>query len=217
MKFILPKGTGNVFCNLIRHAVYSQRLIVRPIAFKIGTSSNILSAGRSIVEDMLEFSACITELSYGTNVELSDGDIIPCNYTFGSVLRASDLATQLVKVITKENPELLHKVKSMKESNTEMCIYFRYASGCATQNENAEFLKDFISKKGGNPEIVDHLVVLSSRHTDITRFSFDITSDPYHDQVELHVANVAGDKEKTIFEEAKKSLIKFLQNVQPVD
>ena len=55
MDIKVPRGQGLYIINALRQMIYTQRCVLRPIAFSVG-NSNVLSAGNTVVEDMISFS-----------------------------------------------------------------------------------------------------------------------------------------------------------------
>ena len=52
MDIKVPRGQGLYIINALRQMIYTQRCVLRPIAFSVG-NSNVLSAGNTVVEDMI--------------------------------------------------------------------------------------------------------------------------------------------------------------------
>lgn len=214
MEFELRKGWGNIVCNMLRHAAYGCQYVLRPIAFRIGTQSSILSGTSLVIEDMLEFTTSIAELQYLPSSDKKDvNKPFVCHYRINSVLKVNDLNTHDLKIIGGEpDKSILHLVPN-SDSACDLFIYFRYDKGYFTKDENTEFLYENKEYLGISDKDFNYLVPISSRHCNVTDFRFRVRPDLYYDNVELIIKNAYGDDETQILNSAKKELIEVIRNV----
>lgn len=171
----LNASFGASILNAIRQAVMYEVPVVRPIAVKLGGNANLLTAGSFVEEDTAEFIANILELNFQVESEdsfyESDG-LLKQSYFVKKVLRDTDLDVKSKIIVSNaNNRELLHVL-----ADTEITVYYRYASGSYSRLENSDFLEE-------QNVSLDGLAVLNSRHSPIDSFTVnEIESDsPIHE------------------------------------
>lgn len=184
MELIVRKGCATVIANVVRQIALTQIKSLRPIAIKINFA-NVISAGDSVLEDMIQICSNLNSLHY---INTSGTDFVKFSCNVSSVLKASDLRNADLEVALNKsiNSELIHVLND----NIPVTIYFRYANGVATRDDNVFFLEQ------NNVDTSD-LVVINSRHTDIINFSYTITElDRYNDLINFSVeSNISDDQE----------------------
>lgn len=184
MELIVRKGCATVIANVVRQIALTQIKSLRPIAIKINFA-NVISAGDSVLEDMIQICSNLNSLHY---INTSGTDFVKFSCNISSVLKASDLRNADLEVALNKsiNSELIHVLND----NIPVTIYFRYANGVATRDDNVFFLEQ------NNVDTSD-LVVINSRHTDIINFSYTITElDRYNDLINFSVeSNISDDQE----------------------
>lgn len=184
MELMVRKGCATVIANVVRQIALTQIKSLRPIAIKINFA-NVISAGDSVLEDMIQICSNLNSLHY-INTRGTDFVKFSCNVS--SVLKASDLRNADLEVALNKsiNSELIHVLND----NIPVTIYFRYANGVATRDDNVFFLEQ------NNVDTSD-LVVINSRHTDIINFSYTITElDRDNDLINFSVESSISDDQE---------------------
>ena len=190
MDIKVPRGQGLYIINALRQMIYTQRCVLRPIAFSVG-NSNVLSAGNTVVEDMISFSTV-------------------CD----SVLRTSDLVTESIDVLDlADDKEILHTIRTDGNANASVPVTIFYRMGCGmyTAEENLYFLKN---AKGDDAHFIDNpdkYTYFSSRHVDVDKFTYSIEQLPMDDVIHVNVSVFSGQSEKEVLHEAKNALISCME------
>lgn len=224
IRFNTDKGAGKVLCNTLRQIALTKRYVVRPIAFKVGDSSNILSAGNLVIEDMIEFSSSLTGLDYELNRPITQEDhnrIIECNYNCTGVLTVRDLSQGEIVVTSEDklNDEILHLVQLSggTKASTTVTVFYRIAEGAADKNDNEYFLSKELSGTliNGSDGIDNSIVILSSRHTDVASFAYTISQTSLdHDSVQCKIETLNSTSEKDVLIDACDTLGSLLASVK---
>jgi DNA-directed RNA polymerase alpha subunit len=172
--FKTRKGSATILSNFIRQIALTQLPAIRPIAFSVGTSSNVITAGNNVIEDMVEFSASLAKIHFKCD-SMNVGDIKVLTVT-SSVLKVSDLEQDDVIVIAEDkNEEILHTVNS----DVEVKIYLRCYYGSVSANENEKFLKR-------DALMQNNVIVVNSRHCDINSIKVSVDEvDEEFDSIHL--------------------------------
>lgn len=161
MKIVLDSLGANAFINLVRTMMLCRLESVRPIAFSVGTTSDVCNISDNVEEDMSEFISNVSSSCYAID---SGTDLVKLELSVDGTLsfaqESSQLAAQGLKVLNLGVSEVLHSLCSVP-----VTIYFRKAAGHFTIDENEEFLE----ARGVD---VSTLVVTNSRHSPVSRFGF---------------------------------------------
>lgn len=174
MKIKVDKYSGASYLNTLRQIALTRLKEIRPIAFKVGAFSNVLTINDSVEEDMTEFISKISSsvFSYEGNAPLFKwkGIVNRC-------LAINELAKDGLGVVVAGCKEILHC-----DGCEEAIIYFRNDCGKFTREENIGFLRS-------NSVNTDDLVVVASRHSPIKLFAFEKVGDPdYEGNVEYELS-----------------------------
>lgn len=214
MEIKVPRGQGLYVVNALRQMIYTRRCVLRPIAFSVG-NSNVLSAGNTVVEDMVSFSTAISKVNYACkSANEPDGTVIKSVHTCDGVLRISDLITDSIDVLgLAEDKEILHTIRADGNNNASVpvVIFYRMSCGMYTAEENLYFLKNV---KDNNAQFVDNpdsYTYLSSRHVDVDNFTYSIEQLPTNDVVHVNVSVFSNQSEEEVLHEAKSALISCMQ------
>ena len=190
-----------IMCNLLRHMSLTHRKVLRPIGFRVGTASNLLTSSQT-VEDMLTFYSALTALAYEYNGE---SDLVVMKIQLIDKLNVSDLNQQGVKVRSNQAC-LLH---ALSNTPTEVEIYFRFTEGNQTQEDNTQFLKEH------NYDVFErHISVFASRHCDIVKFSWDNDRNDLADAINIDIETNSGADSKTVLVESIENGIAVLQKIK---
>lgn len=158
MKIELDKQYGPALVNYLRQCTMTSVPVVKPIAFAVGTNSNVLETSDSVIEDMTTFIhnvMCSNYYLVDTTGTLDKPILF--EMTVSTNLKTSDFNS--VKVYSKEDSVLLHAL-----SETPVKIYFRNACGKYSVKQNLQFLQD----AGVN---TNDIVVVPSRHCAVDSFT----------------------------------------------
>ncbi len=214
MDIKVPRGQGLYIINALRQMIYTQRCVLRPIAFSVG-NSNVLSAGNTVVEDMISFSTAISKLNYVCKgINEPEGTIIKSTHVCDSVLRTSDLVTESIDVLgLADDKEILHTIRTDGNANASVPVTIFYRMGCGmyTAEENLYFLKN---AKGDDAHFIDNpdkYTYFSSRHVDVDKFTYSIEQLPMDDVIHVNVSVFSGQSEKEVLHEAKNALISCME------
>lgn len=165
MKILVERGWGEIFANFTRQALLTKLDVWRPVAFAIGASSNIVTAGDNVIEDSVELASKLS--SYHFDIQ-SDGNFYSFTKTV-NILNINDLNTDKISVLNNDNAEILHTVSQ----EVTVSIYFRKASGTHLLDDNQAFLhREGISN--------DNIVVFNTRHTDIISVKIKVDNEDLH-------------------------------------
>lgn len=159
---------GALIGNVIRKIALTQLDSWRPVAFSIGTNSNVISAGSNVYEDTVEFSSSLTSIHFTVN-EDSTAKVITLNT---SCLQVADLETANVKVFTREEKDLSKEILHTINGNINLTIFLRNGKGSYTAKENEKFLRE---SPETSAQITNAVVYLNSRHCDILDPGFDVS------------------------------------------
>ena len=217
MKIEFKKGYAETVCNALRQAAYCQRKVLRPIAVKVGDSSNVLAMGPLVLEDSIEFTSNLISFDFKTNREFKEDEIIEVTTMCSGVVRLRDLINPDISVYNANlDQELLHFVDGVSPVNMSVTVYYRYSSGNATIEDNTYALATFLNK-GASMKIDRSIVLLNSRFNDVKAFGFDINKDDLDkDIVTFNIASKTDVDAKTILIEAADSLIAALMDIKTV-
>ena len=193
----VKKGCANIIANAVRQIALSSLKSLRPVAIKVGNECNVISAGNSVLEDMIQISSNLNSLGYKCK---GDGEIFVFRTVVTGTLKASEIKTDDFEVVLPdgEDVDILHVLND----NVEVVIYFRNTSGVGTKDDNLYALA-----KASVP--TDKLVVINSRHTDITKFSYTISedtddlTDAIDFQIESKISNTLENQEEILKSSAK--------------
>lgn len=200
------KQYGAAMVNLLRQATMAAVSVVRPIAFSVGASSNVIDTSNAMVEDMTEFIHNVMELNYfmpADNAEMIDKPIVfDSNVTTG--LSSSQFNS--VNVMSHDNIVLANLLNP-----TNVRIVFRNSSGHYSAKENVEFLRNHSID-------TDALVVVPSRHCPVDSFKINEEASEYDYTANISIDTNVSTEEAILYKAADvlrlefENLCKKLQN-----
>lgn len=204
MKFNVDKGCGRFIANAIRQMIYVKRYVVRPVAFKVGIDTNILTAGNLFIEDMIKFSSDLSSLRFAYDGPGSKSDrIIRRDCVCHGELRSRDLEGDGIRIVGGrcKDDVLLHTVAG---DNTDFAIsiIFRNAQGGYTHDEN----KYAIMASLNGAELDSSYVVMSSRHSDVISVKTGVSAEMDCDVVDISAEVYTGEPEDAIVSAACESM-----------
>ena len=69
MKILVERGWGEIFANFTRQALLTKLDVWRPVAFAIGASSNIVTAGDNVIEDSVELASKLSSYHFDIQIQ----------------------------------------------------------------------------------------------------------------------------------------------------
>ena len=165
MRKKVRKGCANVIANAVRQIALTSLDSLRPVAIRVGNHCDVISAGDSVLEDMVQIITNLNSLNF---VSKSAGEIVEFRTVVKETLKASDLKGKSFEAVLpgEKDVEILHVLND----EIEVVVYFRNTCGVGTKDDNLYAL----AKAGVD---TDKLVVVNSRHTDISKFAYTISED----------------------------------------
>jgi hypothetical protein len=183
MRIKVNHYSGESMLNTLRQIVLTRLDETRPIAFKVGAFSNVVTISDAVEEDMTEFISKVSASDYActsNGLFVWKGEADQC-------LRTADLSGNGLSVSMVGQDELLH---CFGKETVE--IYFRTDSGKFTAEENREFLQN-------NSINTEDLVVINSRHSPASAFSFEkVEEQGENDIYEILILPKGGATEKSL-------------------
>lgn len=172
MLLSLDKTYGPALVNLLRQISMTAYPVVRPIAFSVGSDSNVIDTADTAVEDMVAFIDNVMNPNYYTaNDDIAE--LVDFKATVTTAL-SSDQFEQ-VGIISKQNKVVLNVL-----APTPVSIIFRKASGRYTAKQNVEFLRK-------NNVDTDKYVVVPSRHCAVDSFLINEIEDENEYKVDISI------------------------------
>ena len=158
MRKKVRKGCANVIANAVRQIALTSLDSLRPVAIRVGNHCDVISAGDSVLEDMVQIITNLNSLNF---VSKSAGEIVEFRTVVKETLKASDLKGNSFEAVLpgEKDVEILHVLND----EIEVVVYFRNTCGVGTKDDNLYALAK--------------LVVVNSRHTDISKFAYTISED----------------------------------------
>ena len=152
MRKKVRKGCANIIANAVRQIALTSLDSLRPVAIRVGNHCDVISAGDSVLEDMVQITTNLNSLSF---VSKSAGEIVEFRTVVKGTLKASDLKGNSFETILPggKDVEILHVLND----EIEVVVYFRNTCGVGTKDDNLYAL----AKAGVD---TDKLVVVNSRH-----------------------------------------------------
>ena len=185
--------------NVLRQVAITQLEVVRPIGFSVG-NSNLLSAGDSVLEDMVEVSSNLSNLFF-EGAEIPAGKVVPITVQVSSELRSSDLASNGISV-NDPGKELLHVVGYP----VTVTVYFYKGTGCFNSEDCIRVLQEANVYN-------TNIITINARFCKIKSFSF--TNNPDNDScVDLCVETLDGSSTSEVIKECADKLISVLGSIK---
>lgn len=173
MRIKVDKYSGASFLNTLRQVALTRLKEVRPIAFRVGSFSNVLTINDSVEEDMTEFISKVSSSVFNFDGE---DQLIAWKGLADKCLAVSQIAGDGLSILVHGCEDVLHC-----DGSEEVVIYFRNDCGKFTREENIAFLRSHSID-------TDSLVVIASRHSPVKTFAFEKVSEPdYENNVEFEV------------------------------
>jgi hypothetical protein len=194
---IVTLNTDNtVLINFIRNIALTKLPALRPIAISLGENTNILTAGKSIVQDMIQITSIIEsayyrsknpsdqEIGFRDSVELDviggrvKNDMHGYDIKNGSLtLEDIQQASMNPMTILSEdlNEPLITLVKDSGGNYKDLQLEVIFCNDCGNASKDDNTLK-VCNWLGIEPtdSLLNRYVVLPSRHNDITNFKYKI-------------------------------------------
>jgi DNA-directed RNA polymerase alpha subunit len=168
----LNRYTADGVINSIRQIALTRLNSLRPIAFAVGESSNVINISEKCEEDMTEFIGNISSMAFSYT---GGNKLVTWKNLCRDVLNASAFSNGEIGVISYDVTEVLHVFTPMN-----VTVYFRFDSGKHTKEDNEAFLK----KNGVN---TDSLVIINSRHGVVKNFVVNKLEEDASDNVSYDV------------------------------
>lgn len=215
MKIEFKKGYAETICNALRQAAYCQRKVLRPIAVKIGESSNVLAMGPLVLEDSIEFTTKLISFDFIPNREFKEDEIIEVSNLCMNVVQLKDLINEDIGVYKQDlEQEILHFVNMANPTSIKVTVYYKYSNGNASIEDNSYALATYLNQ-GTSMEIDRSIILLNSRFNDIEAFGFEVNPDSLEkDIVSFNITSKTDIDPKLILKEAANSLIAALDEVK---
>lgn len=188
MQVNLQTGTGSAYLNAIRSTAYGCYPVVRPIGFKVGDHSTVVTTSDSVLEDMTTF---ISNVSHCIFKCTGDRDLIVATCLCNGELRISELLAD--SPISVENDAII--LHSMQE--IEVSVVFLNTTGNRMLYDNS----DLLEKHG-----LTGYVAITSRHCIINAFTFH-KIDELGDNTEVFevsIETIDDTNEESVFNHAVK-------------
>lgn len=186
------KGFGESLLNTVRQIAMTQIPAVRPIAFSVGTHSNVITIDDQIIEDMVTFISNVCSANYITQ---SSSKFFEINTTVSGTLDLLGLCKSSEISLISGNKEVLHSLADLP-----VRVVFRNGCGSAGVEENTLFLEE-------NHVDVTNLTVINSRHSNIASFSVKKCRDENDLEVfDVSIETFDGVSETKVFEQSTQIL-----------
>lgn len=162
MKVELNRNIATPYLNLMRSIAMTQIPCIRPIAFSVG-NSNLVTAGNTVMEDMIEFNNNLSSLKYRGNFS-KDLEVVSlvCN----GVLKSSDLEKKGLKVCSDSDSELLHVLNN----EIQVTVYFY----CGTNTMNTQESKHTLEANGVAAN--NNIIPMNANFSCIKKFAYSLVS-----------------------------------------
>lgn len=196
MQIKVNKQYSNAFVNLLRQIILTGVDTVRPIAFQVGNTSNVLATADSVEEDMTTFIRQVCNNTYYTK---TDDELVVCESVCSSVLRSGDF--QPAGIAAVQEKELLHVLGEISVS-----VVFRNTAGSHSKEDNIMCLER-------NSLLSDNFIVIPSRHSDIGAFRYESTVSGDDVVYDLHIESMTGRSEAELINFAKDKISVLLQQI----
>ena len=191
MRKKVRKGCASIIANAVRQIALTSLDSLRPVAIRVGNHCDVISAGDSVLEDMVQITTNLNSLSF---VSKSAGEIVEFRTVVKGTLKASDLKGNSFETILPggKDVEILHVLND----EIEVVVYFRNTCGVGTKDDNLYAL----AKAG-----VD---------TDISKFAYTISedTDELTDVIDFQIESKISDSLE-FNEEILKSSAKIIRDI----
>lgn len=196
MQVTLEKGLGNAFLNTVRSAAYVCCPIVRPIGFKVGGDSTVVSISDSVLEDMTTF---ISNVSRHVFYYRGNRDLIEATVECDGELMLSALLNGTGVTVNEDVP-VLHSNAPVRVS-----VIFHFGSGNHLIQENEAILE--------NAGYTGY-VATNSRHCVVDAFTFNRTDTSDTEEVyEVTLTTIDGSSPDTVFKMAVQHVKEVAQRI----
>lgn len=187
VKVKFNKGVGNAFLNCVRCAAFHSTSTIKPIGFRVGGDSTVVSISDSVLEDMTTFIKNIALKKYKY---CGADDLVCASAVCHSDLLLSDLLAGSGVTVDVDGV-VLHST-----ANVPVEVIFRYSAGCYSADENATFIR-----KNG----YEGFVPIASRHSAVKTFTFDVSEATDTEEIfEVRIESVDDSDELVLLKQATK-------------
>lgn len=197
MEFDVEKGYGLMLGNFIRQALLTKIETWRPIAFTLGSETNVVSAGDNIVEDSVEIGNNICSYLYEINKQ---EDFFKFTATVRELM-CSDIMQGSVNILNPDDRVIFHALNQ----DATITIYFSKAKGTVSSNDNRALLQ----RHGVNP---DAIVIMNSRHTNLNAVTINVLDkDERSETIKIGIKADYNASESELISECCKNVIATLE------
>lgn len=206
----MKKGSAETVCNALRQTALCRRKVLRPIAVKVGEQSSVVAMGPLVLEDMTEFISKLVSYNYLPVGDLAEGDLIPVTVSCTGKVTLGDILGDVATAYNaSNNDELLHFVKSSSgDTVIQVDVYFRYACGSFSSQQNEDFLDMH------KIDVSSGITCFNSRHNDIESFAFDVNkTGTADDQATISIKSKIAVSEQQILKESINDLVQSLNTL----
>lgn len=197
------RGFGESLLNTVRQVTMTQIPVVRPVAFKVGSTSNVITINDKVVEDMVTFISNVSALQFRAAREF---DTTKVTGVCHSTLRASDLFSGTDVECLGSDTELLHSL-----ADVPVEVVFRKCAGVHSAEENTEALES-------TGFATEAFVVTNSRHCNVEQFGIKKLHGQYDrtdtESFEVMIYTSDGTEEREVFTQGVKLLAVGLTSLQ---
>lgn len=165
VRFKLDKGTALPIGNALRHLAMSKLPAWRPIAIGLNRKFNTIHATSNIVEDTFRIASNFSKFQYSAKSDFSQS-FLKERFSFTNSFSKKDFTSEFFDVLGEEVP----LITSLDNEPVELTILYRKGIGIYSSMDNSQFILD-------NGEIPENYFVMSSRHTEISRFTYNVSED----------------------------------------
>ncbi len=197
LEITLRKGMGNPILNAVRSAAFFCCPVIRPVAFKVGGESNVLSISDTVIEDMTTFISTMSKFNYAYN---GNSKLVVASCECSGELQLSELLGD-VGITSDHDGVILHSTAPIKVE-----VVFAYARGNYTTLENTKLIQD--AGYGG-------FVAINSRHCNVESFTFKhLSEDKQTETFEVTVKSLDGRSAEAVVKDAVALLESDIKAIQ---
>lgn len=196
----VPKGNALPIGNSIRQMGLARSPSWRPVAFSLDRNFNMLNATPEVVEDMISAMSNITSLVFTPKRELT-GEFLKESFTFTGSLSKENMVSQYFDISGLEG----NLLTVLDEQPATLTIIYRYSVGLHSSLENT----DFITRNHESPA---QFKALSSRHSGVDEFTFDVSESSLEEEKLIITINSEVGDERDLLNESVKMMMDALSD-----
>ena len=197
MAFDVEKGYGLMLANFLRQSLLTKIETWRPIAFTLGSETNVVSAGDNIMEDSVEIGNNICSYLYDIDKQ---EDFFKFTATVRDLM-CSDMMQGSINILNPDDKVIFHALNQ----DATVTIYFSKAMGSVSSSDNRALLQ----RHGINP---DSIVIMNSRHTNLSSVTTDVVNKDEHcETIKIGIHAEYAVNEEELIRECCKNMISTLE------